>query len=101
MDIALQNCHLVHHEAVDLAARRERSDNAEGDPHFTQSPALNIGSGLEEVVGRDAAPAPLVHQDQTEFVIETLSAVIQYYRTIGNIWDVHQTSTARLGHHFR
>ena len=33
------------------------------------------------------------------FVIETLSAVILYYRTIGNIWDsLCQASNARLRH---
>ena len=57
-----------------------------------------LGSCLE-VGGRDAAPAQLMHQDKQNvrpriliaFVVETLSAVIQYYRKIGNIWDTLYT----------
>ena len=59
-----------------------------------------------QIVGRDAAPPPLVHQDQTECSSQNtvrlyhLSAGIQHSRTIGNVWDTlytkHQTRTSDI-----
>ena len=86
--------HLVHHEAVDPTAKRERSDNAERDLRSTQIPPSTLDQAskqLEDMQHRlnlciktkqNVHPRTLV-----PFVIETLSAVIQHYRTIGNIWD--------------
>ena len=87
--------HLVYHEAVDLAAGRQWSDNAEGDPDsaqyrtFDSRPGLQMAQEMQHRLNlciktkkQNTHPRTLV-----AFVIETLCAVIQYYRTIGNIWD--------------
>ena len=89
---------MVHREAAHLASRRERSHNAKKiltPPKIPPSTLDQASKWLEEMQHRinlwiktkqNVHPRTLV-----TFVIETLSAVTQNYRTISNIWDILYT----------
>ena len=51
-------------------------NDAEGDSDPAQSSAVNLGPSLE-MVGRDAAPAQLMHQDQGECAPQDIGCMCQ------------------------